>query len=85
MYTCSVISGNQRLSFEWKKDDMVLRKTDKLNIETSLSHSVLSISNIDEYDAGNYTCLVKNNEGSDSYVLPLIVKGNFLKNTIKFN
>ena len=73
---CLVQIGSPPLFFEWFKHGQIINSdSDKVEIENSKSSSTLKIVNVKRYDAGNYTCKVKNSLGVDSLNVKLNVKG----------
>ncbi|RWS01960.1 hypothetical protein B4U80_10652 [Leptotrombidium deliense] len=68
--------GSEPLQFNWFKDrNAVVYETGKVNIETTSQLSTITVDNISQKDTGNYTCVVTNDVGKDSFTLNLIVKG----------
>ena len=75
---CNVIKGSRPLKFEWSKNGHFLSSLEASNryqIETKNSISILTIPEIDVQDSGNYSCKVSNSYGQDNLVTNLIVKG----------
>ncbi|KAH9380974.1 hypothetical protein HPB48_021080 [Haemaphysalis longicornis] len=72
--TCSAASGSKPLAFTWVKDDTTLHRESALRITDSSDYSTLSIENLKITDAGNYTCVVSNPEGTVSHSDVLHVK-----------
>lgn len=50
------------------------KATSQVNIVTSEEHSNINFRQLTREDAGNYTCVVKNREGSDSHTAQLLMK-----------
>lgn len=73
---CSPQEGSKPLQFEWRKNGYVLKDTD-LNhkIDNSEDESLFTIFKLVPNDSANYSCLVRNQFGSDSQSTVLIVKG----------
>ncbi|RWS19700.1 Down syndrome cell adhesion molecule-like protein Dscam2, partial [Leptotrombidium deliense] len=72
---CGLIQGSEPLQFEWFKDrNAILFETGKVNIETTLQQSIITVEKVTSKDTGNYTCVVTNDVGKDSFTLSLIVK-----------
>lgn len=74
--TCSVSDGDLPLTLEWyhngnSLEDYAEVTTSKIGKRTS----VLVIESVSYNNAGNYSCLAKNNAGSTSYVAELQVNG----------
>lgn len=80
---CTLMSKNVAdIKFNWFKDDVnidqLTENLGKLKIETNNNrgHSFLSLTNITDKDAGEYTCMAENSYGSDKAAASLIVSGN---------
>ncbi|RWS18756.1 Down syndrome cell adhesion molecule-like protein Dscam2, partial [Leptotrombidium deliense] len=72
---CALIQGSEPLQFEWFKNrNAVLNEKGKFSIETTSQLSTITVENVSSKDAGNYTCVVTNDAGKDSFALNLIVK-----------
>ena len=71
---CTVGSGSPPFSFEWFKNEMVLERSSSHNILTGEEASALTFRQLTRDDSGNYTCLVKNREVSDSHTAQLLMK-----------
>ena len=76
-FVCSVVEGSQPLFFEWSRNGQSIRPSPdtKYHIDNSEMFSTFIIKSIEQNDAGNYSCLVKNAVGSDSRNVLLTVKG----------
>ncbi|XP_023225157.1 Down syndrome cell adhesion molecule homolog [Centruroides sculpturatus] len=72
--SCSVVSGEPPLAFSWLKNGKNIETNDKIQIRQYEDVSFLSIEPLTHNSNGNYTCLVKNNFGSDEFTLSLLVK-----------
>ncbi|KAK8759407.1 hypothetical protein V5799_002961 [Amblyomma americanum] len=73
---CSAASGATPLSFQWLRDGLRLADgAHHVSIKTFEDFSVLEVSNIGVAHNGNYTCALKNLQGSDSYSSQLLVQG----------
>nr|7Y4X_A Chain A, Down syndrome cell adhesion molecule [Chelicerata]7Y4X_B Chain B, Down syndrome cell adhesion molecule [Chelicerata] len=73
--TCLAIAGDPPLSFSWTKDGINIDKFSDIIVETPKNfYSVLVILSIQPNHIGNYTCIVKNSVGSDSFTASLILK-----------
>lgn len=87
---CSAASGSPRLSFEWRKNQLELlsslaaadgdqpepaRQRHLLISMMDDSSSVLRIKRLEADDAGNYTCLARNQHGFDSSSVRINVNG----------
>ncbi|KAH6928692.1 hypothetical protein HPB50_018635 [Hyalomma asiaticum] len=64
---CLVSEGTLPFSFSWSKDGKELQTTDNVQVKAEHQYSVIFINSVDERSAGNYTCIVKNIFGFDSY------------------
>ena len=75
---CAVEEGSEPLFFEWFRNGQSIKSGPdvKYRIENSEMSSTLSIKSVERHDAGNYSCLVKNDVGTDSQNMLLNVKGN---------
>lgn len=74
---CTVEKGSKPLRFQWKFNGKNIQESDKtVVIATYDDFSVLNVDPVSSKHSGNYTCVVKNQEGEDSYTVPLIVQGN---------
>lgn len=72
---CSVVIGDAPLSFRWKKDDDDMSKFPDIKVDIANNlYSVLSILSVRPENIGNYTCIVTNPVGSDSYTAALVMK-----------
>lgn len=74
--TCSVSDGDLPLTLEWyhngkSLEDYAEVTTSKIGKRTS----VLVIESVSHGNAGNYTCLARNDAGSTSYIAELHVNG----------
>ena len=69
--------GDEPFFFEWSKNGQTIRSGPQVEyqIDNSRRSSTLSIAKVARYNAGNYTCTLKNNHGSDSQTVLLNVKG----------
>lgn len=75
MFVCSILSGSPPLTFIWLKNGVSLTESDNIKITNDDDLSVLTIKSVKYHNNGNYTCLVKNPQGSDEYTAPLFIKG----------
>lgn len=64
---CFVNEGTQPFSFSWSKDGKEIPPTSNIRAKADVDYSVAVINPVDENSAGNYTCIVKNIFGFDSY------------------
>lgn len=67
-------SGTPPFQFQWLKNGQALERTDSKTIVTGEEISSLTFRQLTSEDTGNYTCLVKNREGSDSHTAQLLIK-----------
>lgn len=72
---CTIKSGERPLSFQWLKDGSDIKESESIKIQTVLDSSFLVIESVTSTSTGNYTCIVKNNFGSDRFTAELIVSG----------
>ncbi|RWS11618.1 hemicentin-1-like protein [Dinothrombium tinctorium] len=73
---CTVEKGSQPLNFQWLKNGTPLSLISTPNINT-MNHGIVSLLTINRIRAenqGNYTCLVKNDFGSDNITIAVHVK-----------
>ena len=67
-------SGQPPFQFEWRKNDKPLAREETISIGTTEDASMLIFRQLRTEDAGNYTCIVKNQEGTDSFTAHLKMK-----------
>lgn len=67
--------GREPLSFQWNKDGQPLYNSQNVKIQSHDDFSVLSLTSVDYNSPGNYTCTVKNTEGSATYSAELMIHG----------
>lgn len=74
---CIVKFGSKPFYFYWLKNgDSIPNQIGDLQIDSFKDRqSILSIDKVKPNDAGNYTCVVRNEFGQDSHTVLLIVKG----------
>lgn len=73
--SCQVLEGDLPLTFKWQrnnKDDIGAGATVRRLDEYSTS---LVIEKIESSHSANYTCIVQNIAGSESFTVPLTVNG----------
>ncbi|XP_067142263.1 cell adhesion molecule Dscam2-like [Centruroides vittatus] len=75
---CTVIEGHPPFNFTWKKDNMDIQKFTGISIDSAnIYSSYLMIHSVQMENMGNYTCMVTNSAGADSYTTSLIMKVPF--------
>lgn len=76
---CSISLGDMPIKYAWFLNGKPLDKTQEgLSIvSVGKKTTVLSIDNLTEKFAGNYTCVAQNNAGHATYSAELIIKGTF--------
>lgn len=67
--------GTPPFSFSWFKGSGELASVGNVRITADVDYSVAVINPIDVKSAGNYTCIVKNIHGFDSFSALLEVEG----------
>ncbi len=76
---CQLLEGITPLSFRWSKDGHQLKSVGSESMEYSIEdhedYSSLVIDPVSGRNSGNYSCLVSNSYGSDTYSSVLIVQG----------
>ncbi|KAK8765882.1 hypothetical protein V5799_007340 [Amblyomma americanum] len=73
--TCVAQSGTGPLEFRWRHNGRPIADTTS-RYEKKLSDrvSTMSIERLSAEDLGNYTCVVSNSAGSDTFTAPLVVE-----------
>lgn len=71
---CGIKSGSKPLKYKWLQNGKVLKNTENLSIDMQTDYSVLTIVPSSRNDGGNYTCLVENEFGKDSFTAQLFLK-----------
>ncbi|RWS20660.1 hemicentin-1-like protein, partial [Leptotrombidium deliense] len=72
---CGLEKGSQPVNFEWLKNGYPLSKsTTNIHVTDSMIGSLLHFKNIGTENEGNYTCVVRNNFGSDKISIMINVK-----------
>lgn len=69
---CMVRNGQAPFKFLWKKDGKDLKNSDIKVFEKVAS---LTIDPVEKSSSGNYTCIVSNSFGKNTYSAVLKVKG----------
>ena len=54
--SCFVIGGPDNLTITWYKASQVIGLSNRIEVETKLRNSTLTIQGVSEDDEGNYTC-----------------------------
>ena len=76
---CAAYIGSHPLQFRWMKNGLTINKQsmqlDRIQIKTEHSYSILTISEIELNDSGNYSCTVINDDGFDAQWSLLQVQG----------
>lgn len=73
--TCALMRGRLPVKFHWLKDGKEVVKKSTISITSSNELSNLVIKPVDENSAGNYTCVLRSEEGEDNFTALLNVKG----------
>lgn len=71
---CSIKSGSPPFRFQWLKDGVQLSSEGFISILTAEDLSSLTFRQLKPSDVGNYTCIVRNEQGLDSHTAPLLVR-----------
>ncbi|XP_035230448.1 Down syndrome cell adhesion molecule-like protein Dscam2 [Stegodyphus dumicola] len=71
--TCMLRRGQPPYVFRWFKDGKEIENGGEITIQTSKFLSTLLVNPVTHAAAGNYTCVVSNSEGKDSYSSSLTV------------
>lgn len=77
---CSVSSGDMPIHFIWTKNGHLMN-TNRVNIKIQQLDeltSIFSLTRVSLEDAGNYSCIAKNEAGSASHTASLKVMGKLL-------
>ncbi|XP_067138851.1 neurotrimin-like [Centruroides vittatus] len=72
--TCTSLSPKS-LSFTWLKNGKELTQSSEIRIKNDKEYSVIIIDPIEVHSQGNYTCVVSNDFGKDSFTAELLVEG----------
>jgi hypothetical protein len=69
--------GTKPVFFQWNKNGINLSKNPEssFKIETFEDYSQIRIKTVDRNDSGNYSCIARNEFGSDIQSTLLVVKG----------
>ncbi|KAL1476845.1 hypothetical protein MTO96_036198 [Rhipicephalus appendiculatus] len=71
-----VASGTAPMKFIWMKDGKELMETGNVRFKNEQGYSVLLFEPVEVNSGGNYTCVVKNRAGLDSYTTFLDVEAS---------
>ena len=69
-----IAKGGSPLHFRWIKDGHEIASTGRISIRSDAEFSSLEIRRLEAADRGNYSCLVSNAVGSDSFTAALDIK-----------
>lgn len=72
--TCAVKSGVRPLKFKWEKDGSNIEDIPNSFVDVQSDYAVMTIGPATKANVGNYTCIVENAVGKDSYTVSLILK-----------
>ncbi|XP_028968510.1 titin-like [Galendromus occidentalis] len=64
VFTCKVREG-KKISFQWTRDGLVLKQSDRIGIANSRRSSMLSIDFVEVSDRGKYTCIASDSVSED--------------------
>lgn len=76
--TCLVEAGDAPMTFSWLRNGADASVVKNVNIQSNTDFSVLTVNPADASSAGNFTCIVKNRAGFDSFTALLDVEGEYL-------
>lgn len=75
--TCVAQTGTGPLHFLWKHNgETIANKPSRYAKTLTENISTMTVENLSAGDLGNYTCVVSNSVGSDSFTAPLVIQGN---------
>lgn len=73
---CTIERGEKPLSFKWKHNNKdIVNSSSPIMINTFLDYTLLVIDPVSSKHGGNYTCIVRNSKGEDSFTAALVVQG----------
>ena len=68
---CSLKSGFTPVKFEWLRNGLPITVDDRVDIGTTQDVSTLTLRKLKREDAANYTCIARNQEGTDAFTARL--------------
>lgn len=71
---CAIKSGVRPLKFRWEKDGQKIEDVPNASVDIQTDYAVMTIGPATRENIGNYTCIVENSAGRDSFTVPLILK-----------
>ncbi|KAG8178108.1 hypothetical protein JTE90_017455 [Oedothorax gibbosus] len=66
--------SNSPLSYSWKRNGETISENEEQRFKTDDELSVLVLEPVKPEHSGNYTCIVRNKDGSDSFTAVLVVE-----------
>lgn len=75
---CAVITGDTPIMFQWLHNGVLIPRINDRGVAIHNSGrriSTLTLESISAYNAGNYTCLARNQAGTSTQTAELIVNG----------
>ncbi|KAM7308569.1 hypothetical protein ISCGN_012203 [Ixodes scapularis] len=72
--TCLVEAGDAPMTFSWLRNGVAASLTRNVQIQSHADYSILNVNPVDATSAGNFTCIVKNKAGFDSFTAYLDVE-----------
>ncbi|CAN7983557.1 unnamed protein product, partial [Ixodes pacificus] len=72
--TCLVEAGDAPMTFSWLRNGVAASLTKNVQIQSQGDFSILNVNPVDATSAGNFTCIVKNRAGFDSFTAYLDVE-----------
>ncbi|XP_054724337.1 cell adhesion molecule Dscam2-like [Uloborus diversus] len=70
---CTITSGDRPLQFKWKKDGQDISNFMNIKTQSITDSSVLIIEPVTSKSSGNYSCIISNSHGSDTFTALLTV------------
>lgn len=74
-FTCTIRKGEPPFTFKWFKNNKPIDSQDNLLIRNQEDFSIITISDVQMKDRGNFTCLVENGYGISSHSAKLVING----------